>query len=128
VEPIATSRVLQALKALGSEKPTVRSSLPGKAGSTVTDNGGYIIDAPFPPLLLPKDAGAKDVDGKNGVWTVDVLASRLKDIVGVNEIGLFFGQNGYEATNAGTAQKPVAAYFGMEDGSVKVMAREQAAK
>jgi ribose 5-phosphate isomerase A len=119
--PMASTSVLKALKALGSREPRVRSGLPGKAGSAITDNGGHIIDAPFAPLLLPKDreSGVKGGHGEDGIWSVDALADRLIKIPGVNEIGLFFGGNGYE-TALGTAQKPVAAYFGMEDGSVKV--------
>jgi ribose 5-phosphate isomerase A len=120
VLPMAADRVLAELKAMGSLDPRVRSGLPGKAGPIVTDNGMLIIDAPFPPLLLAKDAesGIKGGNGEDGVWTVDALAQRLINIVGVAEIGLFHGKNGLQIERG--AQKPVAAYFGLEDGSVKL--------
>ncbi|KAB5523832.1 ribose 5-phosphate isomerase A-domain-containing protein [Coniochaeta sp. 2T2.1] len=120
VLPMAADRVLGELKAMGSINPRVRSGLPGKAGPIVTDNGMLIIDAPFAPLLLPKDAqsGIMGGNGDDGIWTVDALAQRLISIVGVAEIGLFHGKNGLEIASG--AQKPVAAYFGLEDGGVKV--------
>lgn len=119
--PSATSHVLSELRKLGSHDPKARSGLPGKAGSVVTDNGNSLIDAPFPPLgLASKDLlrSGKDEDGKDGVWTVDGLADRLIKIVGVVEMGLFYGANGAQVESG--AQKPVAAYFGMADGSVEV--------
>lgn len=113
---VATASVLTELRRLGSINPTARSSLPGKAGSIVTDNGNSLIDAPFPPLMLAKDL--KGEDGKDGIWTVDGLADKLIKIVGVVEMGLFVGHNGFQVEWG--AQKPVAAYFGMADGSVEV--------
>lgn len=107
--------VLAELKQLGSLNPQQRSGLPSKAGGVVTDNGNSLIDAPFPPLALANDL--KGADGENGVWTVDGLANKLIKIVGVLEMGLFYGHNGLTASGA---QKPVAAYFGMADGSVEV--------
>lgn len=112
----ATGHVLSELRRLGSLNPQARSGLPGKAGSVVTDNGNTLIDAPFPPLALPKDL--KGEDGKDGVWTVDGLADKLIKIVGVVEMGLFYGANGLQVETG--AQKPVAAYFGMADGSIEV--------
>lgn len=44
-------------------------------------------------------------------------------IEGVLSVGLFVGMNGLKAERMGMragGQKPVAAYFGMEDGSVVV--------
>ncbi|KAL1860660.1 hypothetical protein VTK73DRAFT_7210 [Phialemonium thermophilum] len=123
VLPMAADRVLAELRHLGSATARVRPGLPGKAGPIVTDNGMLIIDAPFPPLLLPGDEGVaasgKEGDGADGIWTVDALAQRLINIVGVAEIGLFHGKNGDEVAMG--AQKPVAAYFGMEDGTVEVL-------
>lgn len=121
VLPMAADRVLGDLKALGSLDPCIRPGLPGKAGPIVTDNGMLIIDAPFPPLLLAKDteSGVKGGNGENGVWTVDALAQRLINMVGVAEIGLFHGKNGLQVERG--AQKPVAAYFGLEDGGVRLM-------
>lgn len=85
----------------------------------------WIIDAPFPPLLLPKDLTAGvDGAGKNsGAWEVSKLADELLSLPGVVEIGLFYGFNGNEAVALGKvsrAQKPVAAYFGLADGTVHV--------
>ena len=108
---------------MGSTNPMVRSGLPSKAGECVTDNGMWIIDAPFPPLLLPKDLDQADGTGKNGVWEVNKLAKELLSIPGIIEIGLFHGFNGAEAVELGKegqAQKPVAAYFGTAQGTVDV--------
>lgn len=118
VLPMAAGRVLAELKQMGSINPRVRPGLPGKAGPIVTDNGMLIIDAPFPPLLLPKDQQSGLLGGGDGVWSVDALAQRLISIVGVAEIGLFHGKNGDEVVSG--AQKPVAAYFGLQDGGVEV--------
>jgi hypothetical protein len=66
----------------------------------------------------------KDVGGP---WRVDVLAERIRAITGVLEVGLFFGVDGIEASEKGIkegGQKPVAVYFGMEDGNVKVRVRK----
>lgn len=111
--------MLAELRQLGSVNPQARSGLPGKAGSIVTDNGLALIDAPFAPLGLMRDLQGRE-DGKDGVWTVDGLADRLIKIVGVFETGLFYGVNGLQVAGVGGAQKPVAAYFGMADGSVEV--------
>jgi len=120
VLPMAAPRVLDALKQMGSHGARVRPGLPGKAGAIVTDNGMWIIDAPFAPLLLPKDSdnGIHAGNEESGVWTVDALADRLIKLPGVAEIGLFYGQSGLQVASG--AQKPVAAYFGMADGSVEV--------
>lgn len=121
VLPMAAPRVLDELKRLGSIEPKVRPGLPGKAGAVVTDNGMWIVDAPFKPLLAETQEGK--TDGEDGVWTVDGLADRLVKIPGVAEIGLFYGKSGLEVESG--AQKPVAAYFGMADGSVKVQTLEK---
>ncbi|KAG7288241.1 hypothetical protein NEMBOFW57_007772 [Staphylotrichum longicolle] len=120
VLPMAAPRVLDELQRLGSQNPRIRPGLPGKAGAIVTDNGMWIIDAPFAPLLHAKDSesSAEGGSGSNGRGTVDALADRLIKIPGVAEIGLFFGKNGLEVASG--AQKPVAAYFGMADGTVQV--------
>lgn len=90
----------------------------------MTDNGMWIIDAPFKPLVIPSDLkdGQKG-DGENGIWEVHQLGRRLKRIVGVLEVGLFYGRNGIQVAAAGEeggGQKPIAAYFGMENGEVEV--------
>lgn len=115
---MAAPDVLTRLQAMGSPHPAVRSGLPSKAGECVTDNGMWIIDAPFPPLLLPRDLNAStEGKGKGGLWEINSLAGELLKIPGVVEIGLFHGLNGEQA---GGAQKPVAAYFGMPSGEVQV--------
>lgn len=120
VLPMAAPRVLDELRRMGSENPRIRPGLPGKAGAIVTDNGMWIIDAPFAPLLLRKDTENDKEAGKgaNGVWAVEALADKLIKIPGVAEIGLFYGSNGLEVASG--AQKPVAAYFGMADGTVEI--------
>lgn len=120
VLPMAAPDLLVRLQAMGSLNPVVRSGLPSKAGECVTDNGMWIIDAPFSPLLLPMDG---EGTGKGGAWEVKTLADELLRLPGVVEVGLFHGFNGDQAVGLGKngqAQKPVAAYFGMEDGSVKM--------
>ena len=115
---------------MGSPSPFIRLGGSAKAGPIVTDNGNFIIDAPFPPLQTPGDiSGDSKGIGKEGKWEVLTLAKKLKSIVGVVEHGLFSGRNGWEVRAAGEeggGQKPVAAYFGMEDGQVQV--RNVAAK
>ncbi|KAF4513357.1 hypothetical protein G6O67_000635 [Ophiocordyceps sinensis] len=124
VLPIAVPDVLARLQAMGSTNPAVRSGLPSKAGECVTDNGMWIIDAPFPPLMLPGDlTGSVEGKGKGGVWEVSLLAEELLKIPGVVEIGLFYGFNGEQAATLSKgqgAQKPVAAYLGMPGGKVQV--------
>ena len=110
---------------LGSTSPFLRLGGSAKAGPIITDNGNFIIDAPFPaPLLTSMDAAAAQSTTtameERGEWEVSALAKKIKEIVGVVETGLFWGRNGYEAGLEGGGQKPVAAYFGMEDGEVLV--------
>lgn len=121
VLPLAAKRVLNELVQLGAQNPQIRQGLPRKAGPVVTDNSMWLIDAPFAPLQLFKDSSDAHADGENGIWTVDGLADRLIKIPGIVETGLFTGVNGYQIkAGHGGAQKPVAAYFGMADGSVQV--------
>lgn len=124
VLPLAAPDVLNRLGAMGSPGAVVRSGLPSKAGECVTDNGMWIIDAPFSPLLLAKDlTAAADGKGAKGAWEVGALAAELLSIPGIVEIGLFHGFNGEQAVGLGKqlqAQKPVAAYFGMPNGEVHV--------
>ena len=78
-------------------------------------------------MLIKSDVAAgKDVNGKDGVWAVEELARKINEIAGVLEVGIFHGQTGPQATAAGGigGQRPVAAYFGMADGSVSVRKAE----
>ncbi|EWZ38220.1 ribose 5-phosphate isomerase A [Fusarium oxysporum f. sp. raphani 54005] len=124
VLPLSAPDVLTRLRAMGSANPVVRSGLPSKAGECVTDNGMWLIDAPFSPLLLPKDIRSEgDGRGKDGAWEVNALAEELVRTPGIVEIGLFHGFNGSEAVKLGKqlqAQKPIAAYFGLANGEVQV--------
>ncbi len=133
VEPLAARAVLAALEALGSEKPQIRAHSMQKAGPVKTDQDNFIVDAPFKTLLLPKDISKSNSlhpahegvqgEGEDGVWEVERLAREIKGIEGVLSVGLFCGMNGEEVLAKGGktgGQKPVAAYFGMEDGSVVV--------
>lgn len=123
VLPLSAPDVLTRLRAMGSANPVVRSGLPSKAGECVTDNGMWLIDAPFSPLLLPKDIKSEgDGRGKDGAWEVNALAEELVRTPGIVEIGLFHGFNGSEAVKLGKqlqAQKPIAAYFGLANGEVQ---------
>ena len=117
------------LRMLGSTQPFLREGLISKAGPVKTDQDFYIVDAPFKQLLIAEDLkhGRKG-DGEEGIWEVETLARAIKAIHGVLEVGIFCGPTGPEAFAAGVVggQRPVACYFGMEDGSVTVRkAREK---
>lgn len=124
IVPLAAPTVKRILITLGSTEPRIRQGGSAKAGPVVTDNGNWIIDAPFPPLLIPSDLKDGDKgDGEHGTWEVNALARRLKMTVGILEVGLFHGRNGIQTAKTneeGGGQKPVAAYFGMENGDVEV--------
>jgi ribose 5-phosphate isomerase A len=128
VDPFFARDLIADLKDMGALDPRVRLGLPAKAGECVTDNGNWLIDAPFKPLLLPEDLIRLSVDGMgaDGVWEISALAAALNNLPGVVETGLFYGVNGVEAeasAKAGKrqlAQKPVAAYFGMDNGQVQI--------
>ena len=122
--PLAAPTVKRFLITLGSPDPKIRQGGTAKAGPVVTDNGNWIIDAPFSPLLIPSDLKDGDKgDGERGTWEVHALGRKLKQTVGIVEVGLFHGRNGFHVANSGEeggGQKPVAAYFGMENGEVQV--------
>lgn len=118
--------MLTKVKELGSIEPSVRlteiAREPPLGGEPLkTDQGFFIIDAPFKTLLTKADVAAgKDGTGKDGVWEVNELSRTIKQIAGVLEVGIFSGLTGFQATARGTigGERPVAAYFGMPDGSV----------
>ncbi|KAL4063455.1 ribose 5-phosphate isomerase A-domain-containing protein [Scleroderma citrinum] len=92
VVPFAYAKVLQNLHhALGSPNATLRMAK-AKAGPVVSDNGNFIIDAPFPPETM-KDPYK--------------VMTRIKMLTGVVEVGLF-------------CHMAQAAYFGNQDGSVTI--------
>lgn len=122
VVPLAAPRVINQLKLLGSPAAKVRE-VPATGTQLKTDQSLFIVDAPFPPLLLPEDIAAGKVEDRaSGVWLVENLAREIKQIQGVLEVGIFSGITGPQAQAAGGigGQKPVAAYFGMPDGSMSV--------
>ena len=139
VEPLAVNAVLAQLEHdLGSTGPTVRQAgQTDKEGPLKTDQGNFIVDAPFgAQLLLPADVKNKGAGFKSSGeagWEVLALAERIKSIEGVLSVGIFAGENGEQALAGGrriSGQKPVVVYFGMQDGSVEVKraAGEQASK
>lgn len=126
VQPLAVNAVVAQLASdLGSVNPKVREGKGDEAGPAKTDQGNFIVDAPFPPLLLPSDVagkGAAFVQGKDG-WEVAALATKIKCIEGVLSVGIFSGENGEQVLARGIkmgGQKPSVVYFGMADGSVTV--------
>ncbi|KAK4544916.1 hypothetical protein LTR36_003821 [Oleoguttula mirabilis] len=131
VAPIAHASVLRELKMLGSPDPKLREHSLAKTGPIQTDQSFYIIDAPFKTLLSSLDVkNGADGSGKDGVWDVETLAKRIKEINGVLEVGLFYGLNGKEAQAVGLqgGQKPVAVYFGLENGEISVKRYEDVEK
>ena len=110
VVPPAVSYVTKRLVELGSVDPTLRMGGTAKAGPCVTDNGNFIIDAPFRDGAVLTNAGAQPAKGKGigNPYIVEGLAKLIKSTVGVVEHGIFCKGN----------VKPVVAYFGMEDGTV----------
>lgn len=126
VQPLAVNAVVaQLVDDLGSTDPKVRQGKGEEAGPVKTDQGNFIVDAPFSPLLLPSDITGKGsgfVQGKDG-WEVNALATKIKCIEGVLSVGIFSGENGEQALARGLkmgGQKPSVVYFGMADGSVTV--------
>jgi len=123
VAPMAARHVMSRLRVLGSPKPFIREGLITKAGPIKTDQDFFIVDAPFPQLIISSDVAAgQDGSGKGGVWEVETLARAIKAIHGVLDVGIFTGPTGPEAANFGVpgGQRPVACYFGMADGTVTV--------
>lgn len=134
VAPIAVPTVLNALRTLGSSDPKLRTTLLEKSGPLKTDQDFFIVDAPFPTLLSTSDvsAGKGKGDGSDGSWEVTRLSKAIKDLTGVLEVGIFSGLTGVEAEASRSqggektikvitgGQRPVAVYFGNQDGTVEV--------
>ncbi|KAE9972813.1 hypothetical protein BLS_008746 [Venturia inaequalis] len=131
VAPMSIRSVQHSLTLLGSTEPVVRLGPMLKSGPLKTDQDFFIIDALFPkPLMTHADvaAGKGKGDGSDGTWEVNNLSKAIKAVTGVLEVGLFCGIDGITAKElhekgdkklaAHGGQKPVACYFGMEDGSV----------
>ncbi|KAG7089761.1 ribose-5-phosphate isomerase rki1 [Marasmius oreades] len=92
VVPFAYAKVLGNLRTvIGSPKAHLRMAV-AKAGPVVTDNGNFVIDAPF------------DEETMKDPYTI---MARIKMLTGVVEVGLF-------------CHMATAAYFGNQDGSVTV--------
>jgi len=91
VSPPAYAPLLARIRTMGSPNAALRMAK-AKAGPVVTDNGNFVVDAPFDPAVLadPKE-----------------LLGRIKMLTGVVEVGLF------------CAMAKVA-YFGNQDGRVTV--------
>jgi ribose 5-phosphate isomerase A len=132
VAPLAQRKVVAGLKLLGSPNPTLRTTLLEKSGPLKTDQDFFIIDAPFKTLLLKSDveAGKGKGDGSDGTWEVNAISKAIKGLTGVLEVGIFSGLSGPEAQalreqdqwskTVEGGQRPIAVYFGMADGSVKL--------
>lgn len=84
IVPLAHTKVLNDLLALGAKSPQLRMGGKAKAGPIITDNGNFIIDAHFGEIADPEG-----------------LADKIKKLVGVVEVGLFINMAD-------------AAYFGNE--------------
>lgn len=128
VAPIAVNSVLASLKALGSPNPSLRLvKMAEKESPLKTDQDFYIVKAPFAPMRIKSDSSSA-AEGKTSdglvakVYDPLTLSDEIKKIVGVLEVGLFVGETGPEALKKGKqgGQKPIAVYFGMQDGTVKV--------
>lgn len=136
VAPLAQRKVVAALKALGSPEPKLRNTLLEKSGPLKTDQDFFIVDAPFKTLLTSQDVkeGKGKGDGSDGTWEVNAISKAIKGLTGVLEVGIFSGLNGIEAQELRSkdgpqasvtgGQKPIAVYFGMADGSIKVRTAE----
>jgi len=110
---------------MGSKEPKLRieEDEKNKSQPARTDQGFYIIDAPFEQTLNEEDVKSGKKSGKvNGVYDVASLAIKIKAITGVLEVGLFFTESAGQTSAQNTlgGQRPVAAYFGTEDGNVSV--------
>ena len=72
IVPLAHTKLLNDLLAMGARNPQLRMGGKAKAGPIITDNGNFIIDAHFGEITDPGG-----------------LAAEIKRLVGVVEVGLF---------------------------------------
>lgn len=106
VVPAAAPYVLAGLEVLGAVEPALRMGGEVKAGPCVTENGNFLIDAPFPDGVM----GGGMVEGGLAGQVV-ALAAALKQMVGVVEHGLFTAAD----------RAPDRVYFGVwGEGECKV--------
>jgi len=91
VAPVAYAPLLEKLRTMGAPNAALRMAKM-KAGPVVTDNGNFVIDAPF---------------GEEDYKNPKELLIKIKLLTGIVEVGLFCGM-------------AKAAYFGNADGSVSV--------
>ncbi|KZT54248.1 ribose-5-phosphate isomerase [Calocera cornea HHB12733] len=91
VTPFAYARLLQNLHRMGSKAAALRMAK-AKAGPVVTDNGNFVIDAPFSSSRYEEP---------------EQILREIKMLTGVVEVGLF-------------CNMAKAAYFGNEDGSITI--------
>ncbi|KAF9266626.1 ribose-5-phosphate isomerase [Marasmius fiardii PR-910] len=92
VVPFAYAKVLGNLRTvIGSPKAHLRMAI-AKAGPVVTDNGNFVIDAPFDEEKMKEPYP---------------IMAQIKMLTGVVEVGLF-------------CHMAAAAYFGNQDGSVTI--------
>jgi len=89
VDPFAYTKLLDNLRSLGSPNATLRMAI-NKAGPIVTDNGNFVVDAPF---------SRKEMEDPLALLT------KIKMLTGVVEVGLF-------------CNMATAAYFGNEVYSI----------
>lgn len=95
VVPQSVKKITHQLKGIGAKQITLRQGGKVKAGPVVTDNGNVILDTDF-GIIEPTN--------------VTALTSRIKNLCGVVEVGLFDYAH--------------AAYIGREDGSFSAYTRK----
>ncbi|KAJ8469506.1 hypothetical protein ONZ51_g8962 [Trametes cubensis] len=118
VVPFAYTKILQNLHLLGSPRAVLRMAK-AKAGPVVSDNGNFIIDAPFPEEMMQDPYTVRPSPSLpfppfplifpmlTGLGEHTQLLTRIKMLTGVVEVGLF-------------CHMAKAAYFGNQDGSVTI--------
>nr|GAT58903.1 ribose-5-phosphate isomerase [Mycena chlorophos] len=119
VVPFAYAKVLQNLHHhLGCPQASLRMAVK-KAGPVVSDNGNFIIDAPYDQETMKTPYTAGPVVSDNGNFIIDApydqetmktpytIMAQIKMLTGVVEVGVF-------------CHMARAAYFGNADGTVTI--------